>query len=75
MDELRDKFYDLEDFIIELQDLCNTYKNKVDSNYIEQIEATWCEASDELEDLRPIIEKIENEENTELVNQYWREAM
>lgn len=75
MDELRDKFYDLEEFIEELQEFTNNYKNKVDNNYIEQIEATWCEASDELEELRPRIEDMEQAENMELVNQFYKEAI
>lgn len=75
MDELREKFYDLENFIEELQDLTISYKNKIDSNYIEQIDETWNQATDELEELRQRVEEIERAENKELENEYYREAI
>ncbi len=72
MDEIRDKYYDLEDFINELEEIARHYKNKVDNNYIEQIEATYCEAIDEKEELKEIVKKIENEENKYLEFEYER---
>ena len=75
MDELREKFYELENFIEELQDLTISYTNKIDSNYIEQIDETWNQATDELEELRQRVEEIERAENKELENEYYREAI
>jgi exonuclease VII small subunit len=75
MDDFREQFYDLEDFISELELLSNHYKNKIDKNYIEQIDETWNQATDELKELRPIVERIENGENQEQLNEYYREAI
>lgn len=75
MDEIRDKFYDLDEFIEELNSLSNQYKNKVNVDYIEQIDAIWSDACDELEELRQQVERIEKAENAELINEYYREAI
>lgn len=75
MDELREEFYDLEDFISELEYLSNHYKNKIDKDYIEQIDETWYQAKKELEELQPIVERIENGENQEQLKEYYREAI
>ena len=75
MDELREEFYNLEDFISELEDISNHYKNKIDKDYIDQIDETWYQAKKELEELQPIIERIENGEKQEQLNEYYREAI
>lgn len=72
MDEIKDKYYDLEDFINDLEELTRHYKNKIDNNYIEQIEATYCEAIDEKEELEEIVKQIEEKENKCLEFEYER---
>lgn len=75
MDELEKQFYDLEDFISELESLSNHFKNKLDKDYIEQIDETWYQAKKELEELQPIVERIENGENQEQLKEYYGEAI
>lgn len=75
MEELREKFYNLEEFISELEYISNQYKNKIDQYYIEQIDETCYQAKKDLEELEPIVERIENGEKQELLKEYYREAM
>ena len=51
---------DLKDFVYELQELEEHYKNKVPQDYIERIRDIWCMAEDdieEVEDDEPDLEK------------------
>lgn len=75
MDKIREEYYDLEDFIEELQGLARDYKGKVDNDYLEQIDALWCEALNHKDELEPIVQRIENEEDRELENEFYREAI
>ena len=72
MDEIRDKYYDLVEFILELEQLTRAYKDKVDINYLEQIDAIWSEAIDEKNDLQEQVEAIEEAENKCLEYEYER---
>lgn len=47
---------DLEDFVYELQELEEHYKNKVPQDYIERIRDIWCMAEDDIE--KPIEKEI-----------------
>lgn len=69
-DEIQKQYYDLEEFIENLQDLSNEFKGKIENSYIEQIDEIWCEAQNEKESLEPLVEQIENEDSQELVYEY-----
>ena len=46
----------LKDFVYELQELEENYKNKVPQDYIERIRDIWCMAEDDIEE-QPDLEK------------------
>ena len=52
---------DLKDFIYELQELEERYKNKVSEDYIERIRDIWCMAEDDIEE--PAVEEINYSES------------
>ena len=69
-DDIQKQYYDLEEFIENLQDLSKEFKGKIENSYIEQIDEIWCEAQNEKESLEPLVEQIENEDNVELIYEY-----
>lgn len=69
-DDIQKQYYDLEEFIENLQDLSKEFKGKIENSYIEQIDEIWCEAQNEKESLEPLVEQIEKEDNKELVYEY-----
>lgn len=69
-DDIQKQYYDLEEFIENLQDLSNEFKGKIENSYIEQIDEIWCEAQNEKENLEPLVQQIENEDNEELIYEY-----
>jgi flagellar biosynthesis chaperone FliJ len=69
-DDIQKQYYDLEEFIENLQDLSKEFKGKIENSYIEQIDEIWCEAQNEKESLEPLVEQIENEDNEELIYEY-----
>lgn len=69
-DDIQEQYYDLEEFIENLQDLSKEFKGKIENSYIEQIDEIWCEAQNEKESLEPLVQQIENEDNEELIYEY-----
>lgn len=69
-DDIQKQYYDLEEFIENLQDLSKEFKGKIENSYIEQIDEIWCEAQNEKESLEPLVEQIENEDNEGLIYEY-----
>lgn len=69
-DDIQKQYYDLEEFIENLQDLSKEFKGKIEKSYIEQIDEIWCEAQNEKESLEPLVEQIEKEDNEELIYEY-----
>lgn len=69
-DDIQKQYYDLEEFIENLQDLSKEFKGKIENSYIEQIDEIWCEAQNEKESLEPLVQQIENEDNEELIYEY-----
>lgn len=69
-DDIQKQYYDLEEFIENLQDLSKEFKGKIENSYIEQIDEIWCEAQNEKESLEPLVEQIEKEDNEELIYEY-----
>lgn len=69
-DDIQKQYYDLEEFIENLQDLSKEFRGKIENSYIEQIDEIWCEAQNEKESLEPLVEQIEKEDNEELIYEY-----
>ena len=72
IDELRDRYDELDNIISSIRILT---KEITDKNYIEQLELIQYEAQDELDEITPRIEQLEEEEEKELENEYNRERI
>lgn len=71
-DEIKDKYYDLQEFVEDLEDLIQEYKDKIERNYIEEIEDIWSRVIDDRNDLQKIVDEIEEEEQKEDTLVYYR---
>lgn len=71
-DEIKDKYYDLQEFIEDLEDLMEEYKDRVEEKYIEQIQDIWSNMVDDKNDLERIVNEIEEEEQKECEIEYLR---
>ena len=71
-DEIKDKYYDLQEFVEDLEDLIQKYKDKIERNYIEEIEDIWSRVIDDRNDLQKIVDEIEEEEQKEDTLVYYR---
>ena len=71
-DEIKDKYYDLQEFIEDLEDLMEEYKDRVEEKYIEQIQDIWSNMVDDKNDLERIVNEIEEEEQKEAEIEYLR---
>ena len=67
LEELRNKYDELDDIISSIRILTKeiTYKN-----YIEQLELIQYEAQNELDEIEPQIQKLEEEEEREMNREY-----
>lgn len=72
IDELRDRYDELDNIISSIQILTKEIKDK---DYIERLEVIEFEAQDELDEIIPRIEQLEEEEEKELENEYNRERI
>ena len=72
IDELRDRYDELDNIISSIQILTKEIKDK---DYIERLEIIEFEAQDELNEITPRIEQLEEEEEKELENEYNRERI
>ena len=72
IDELRDRYDELDNIISSIQILTKEIKDK---DYIERLEIIEFEAQDELDEITPRIEQLEEEEEKELENEYNRERI
>lgn len=64
-DEIVETYYDLEEFIEELQSISRRFEKKIASSYIEQVDNIWCEAENERQMLEERVSEIENAEMRE----------
>ena len=58
-DEIREQYYDLEDFVRELQSISNQFEGKVFNCYIDRLNEIWCDADNERERLEETVREIE----------------
>ena len=72
IDELRDRYDELDNIISSIQILTKEIKDK---DYIERLKIIEFEAQDELDEITPRIEQLEEEEDKELENEYNRERI
>ena len=72
IDELRDRYDKLDNIISSIRILTKEIKDK---DYIERLEIIEFEAQDELDEITPRIEQLEEEEEKELENEYNRERI
>lgn len=72
IDELRDRYDELDNIISSIRILTKEIKDK---DYIERLEIIEFEAQDELDEITPRIEQLEEEEEKELENEYNRERI
>lgn len=72
IDELRDRYDELDNIISSIRILTKEIKDK---DYIEKLEIIEFEAQDELDEITPRIEQLEEEEEKELENEYNRERI
>lgn len=72
IDELRDRYDELDNIISSIQLLTTEIKDK---DYIEKLEIIEFDAQDELDEIIPRIEQLEEEEEKELENEYNRERI
>ena len=72
IDELRDRYDELDNIISSIRILTKEIKDK---DYIEKLEIIEFEAQDELDEITPKIEQLEEEEEKELENEYNRERI
>ena len=63
LEELRNKYDELDDIISSIRILT---KEITDKNYIEQLELIQYEAQNELDEIEPQIQKLEEEEEREI---------
>ena len=71
-DRIKDKYYDLQECIEDLEDLMEEYKNRIEDKYIEQIQDIWSSMLDEKNDLEKIVNEIEEAEQKEAEIEYLR---
>ena len=69
LEELRNKYDELDNIISSIRILT---KEITDKNYIEQLELIQYEAQNELDDIEPQIQKLEEEEEREINREYER---
>lgn len=69
LEELRDKYDELDNIISSIRILT---KEITDKNYIEQLELIQYEAQNELDEIEPQIQKLEEEEEREINREYER---
>lgn len=69
LEELRNKYDELDNIISSIRILT---KEITDKNYIEQLELIQYEAQDELDEIEPQIQKLEEEEEREMNREYER---
>ena len=69
LEELRNKYDELDNIISSIRIL---KKEITDKNYIEQLELIQYEAQNELDEIEPQIQKLEEEEEREINREYER---
>lgn len=69
LEELRNKYDELDNMISSIRILT---KEITDKNYIEQLELIQYEAQNELDEIEPQIQKLEEEEEREINREYER---
>ena len=69
LEELRNKYDELDNIISSIRILT---KEITDKNYIEQLELIQYEAQNELDEIEPQIQKLEEEEESEINREYER---
>ena len=69
LEELRNKYDELDNIISSLNSLMD---DLTDKNYIEQLELIKFEAQNELDEIEPQIQKLEEEEEREINREYER---
>ena len=69
LEELRNKYDELDNIISSIRILT---KEITDKNYIEQLELIQYEAQNELDEIEPQIQKLEEEEEREMNREYER---
>ena len=69
LEELRNKYDELDNIISSLNSLMD---DLTDKNYIEQLELIKYEAQNELDEIEPQIQKLEEEEEREMNREYER---
>lgn len=69
LEELRNKYDELDNIISSIRILT---KEITDKNYIEQLELIQYEAQNELDEIEPKIQKLEEEEEREINREYER---
>ena len=72
LEELRNKYDELDNIISSIRILT---KEITDKNYIEQLELIQYEAQDELDEIEPQIQKLEEEEEREINREYERSVI
>lgn len=72
LEELRNKYDELDNIISSIRILT---KEITDKNYIEQLELIQYEAQDELDEIEPQIQKLEEEEEREINKEYERSVI
>ena len=72
LEELRNKYDELDNIISSLNSLMD---DLTDKNYIEQLEPIKYEAQNELDEIEPQIQKLEEEEEREMNREYERSVI
>ena len=72
LEELRNKYDELDNIISSIRILT---KEITDKNYIEQLELIQYEAQNELDEIEPQIQKLEEEEEREINREYERSRL
>lgn len=72
LEELRNKYDELDNIISIIRILT---KEITDKNYIEQLELIQYEAQNELDEIEPQIQKLEEEEEREINKEYERSVI
>lgn len=72
LEELRNKYDELDNIISSLNSLMD---DLTDKNYIEQLELIKYETQNELDEIEPQIQKLEEEEEREMNREYERSRL
>ena len=64
-DEIVSYYYDLQEFIEDLQDISRHFKKTMPDDYIDPLDEIWCDAQNELEALEKKVIEIEEAEMRE----------